>query len=501
MQSNANHIIHKQTLDIRFSDFDSAQKWIASTQVKTTEAVRRSIEHCLEDYDYTNEYLTIERLELNLGVFGTDELLSKMPEKLYSELQKILNSYHGEMNHFEDAEIIEETSPGNFSVPQVPKRKSNAVVKNSEVDAFLFFLQHSYLPWWYSNEPVWDPEWVRKLSEENWKELRNFLTAYFKKDVYYENALIRLISQFNDTFLANLLSGLQLKEPVEQAWTWLEHFYITMQKTETDFHYEGSLLPLSVLRLHFWKKWIEYALDRSAIPGLITLLAPIKQPSLVISFLLGVVKRNEWMNSVPEFWRGELTSFKPVELINHTEREKFKETEKAKPVTEDDFILIPDAGLVLLHAFLPRLLEYCGWLRENEFVNDEAKNRAVYALHYLAAGDEEAPEYVLMLPKLLCGISLESTLESALPLTDAEKAACDEMLTQVLAHWKVLRNTSLTGLREAFLWRQGKLFSTGEGWRLEVQRKTEDILMNRLPWGFSMIKFPWMPWLLSVSWE
>ena len=155
----------------------------------------------------------------------------------------------------------------------------------------------------------------------------------------------------------------------------------------------------------------------------------------------------------------------------------------------------------MLHPFLPRLFEHCHWLDENEFVNDEARNRAVYLLHYLAAGNEDAPEYVLMLPKLLCGIPTEWPLEPALPLTDAEKACCDEMLIQVIAHWTALRNTSPAGLREAFLWRQAKLFSKGEEWRIEVHRKTADILLNHLPWGFSMIKFSWMPRLLSVSWE
>jgi hypothetical protein len=134
-------------------------------------------------------------------------------------------------------------------------------------------------------------------------------------------------------------------------------------------------------------------------------------------------------------------------------------------------------------------------------LNDEARNRAVHALHYLGAGHEEAPEYVLMLSKLLCGIPIEWPLEPGLPLSDEERAACDELLVQVIGHWSALRNTSSAALREAFLRREGKLFLTDDGWRLEVQRRTEDILLSRLPWGFPMIKFSWMPRLLSVTWE
>lgn len=552
MKSKANHIIHKQTLEIRFRDFITAHKWDAANQAKTTEAVRKSIEQCFEAYDSAKDYLTIDRLELDLGAFSTDQLLSKMPEKLYRELQKILSSYHMEPHGFEEAEIIEDVSSINIW-PGADKNIVSPLVKNSEVGAFIFFLQNGYLPWWYSKLPAWDPDWVKKLTGENLQELRNFLTAYEENVVYYERALYRLISQFSDRFLANLLNRLQLKEPVEKAWGWLLQFYNSMQNAETDVHYAASLPTLSVLRKHFWKKWIEYASGKSAIPGLISLLTPAKQPSLITNLFIGVVKNNELMDSIPGFWRNELISFIDVvrnskqgsginpetnnnaesvkfnepekvipgdedsfiqveyngrpgselndQLNKYTETDKSNETEKANSIAKDDFIITPGAGLVLLHPFLKPLFENCHWLDENKFVNDKARNRAVYILHYLAAGNEDAPEYVLMLPKLLCGIQPEWPLEKDLPLTDVEKAACDELLIQVIAHWKSLRNTSPAGLREAFLWRQGKIFSTDEGWRLEVHRKTEDILLNQLPWGFSMIKFSWMPWLLSVSWE
>jgi hypothetical protein len=426
-KSTANHIIHKQTLDIQFRDFTTLHSWTAANQAKTAEAVRRSIEQCLKNYDAVHEYLTIETLELDLGVFSADQLSNKMPEKLSQQLQKILSTQHVGRNNTEDA------------AGRMP------LVKNSEVAAFLFFLQHGHLPWWYPNEPVWDEAWLQKLTRENWQELQHFLTAHQENEVQYENTLSRLIAQFNDGFLASLLNGLQGKEPVEEAGEWLPRFYDAAGN-------ENTLPSFSELRRHFWNRWIGYAAGRSAIPGLAPLLKQEDESSV------------------------------------------------SSHIPQADFILIPGAGLVLLHPFLPRLFEHCNWLNENEFVNDEVRNRAVYILHYLATGDEEAPEYVLMLPKLLCGIPLESPLEPAAPLTDQEKAACDDMLRQVITHWKALGNTSPAGLREAFLQRQGKLFSTDDGWRLEVQRKTEDILLNRLPWGFSVIKFSWTPRLLFVSW-
>jgi hypothetical protein len=237
----------------------------------------------------------------------------------------------------------------------------------------------------------------------------------------------------------------------------------------------------------------------------------VKEPLLITELLSEMKGNSEWINSVPEFWRSELIGLTQGEyvpevnvsneLTSNAKREKFKKPDNSSHGDKEDFILIPDAGLVLLHPFLPRFFEYCAWMKGNDFLNDEARYRAVNALHYLSAGDEEVPEYVLMLPKLLCGLSLEWPLEMVSPLTDEERAACEELLVQVIGHWSVLRNSSPVALRQTFLRRQGKLFLTDKGCRLEVQRKTEDILVDRLPWGFSMIKYSWMSQILSVSWE
>src|SRR5688572_11875896 len=281
VKSTANHRIHRQTIDIRFPDYTTAHKWDPTDQAKIAEGVRKSIERCFEDYDSTKEYLTIDRLEFDLGAFSADQLLDKMPEKFRQELEKILSSYRVNLDG---------------SVPGPDKTPASPIVKNSEATAFLFFLQQGYLPWWYSNEPAWDPEWLQKLTRENWLELRNFLRAHQEDEVYYEPALLRLIYQFSDGFLASLLNGFQLKEPVEKAWIWLTRVYETLQKVEsTSFRNENTIKSFSGLRRLFWTKWISHAVGRSAIPELATLLGLVKQPSLITYFLSGIIENNEWM--------------------------------------------------------------------------------------------------------------------------------------------------------------------------------------------------------------
>ncbi|WP_373396428.1 contractile injection system tape measure protein [Algoriphagus halophilus] len=64
-----------------------------------------------------------------------------------------------------------------------------------------------------------------------------------------------------------------------------------------------------------------------------------------------------------------------------------------------------------------------------------------------------------------------------------------------------MKNTSVDGLRETFLQRDGKISRVENGWKLKVERKTVDIQMNKLPWGIGMIKLPWMNEMMFVDWD
>jgi hypothetical protein len=125
---------------------------------------------------------------------------------------------------------------------------------------------------------------------------------------------------------------------------------------------------------------------------------------------------------------------------------------------------------------------------------------AVNVLNYLTTRETEAPEYRLMLPKLLCGMSWKERLDAIEPLDEIVKAGCEELLEGVVRHWTALRNTSNDGLREAFLQRSGRIEFRNDGWQLIVEQKAQDVLINRLPWGISIIKYPWMTGMLSVVW-
>jgi hypothetical protein len=161
-------------------------------------------------------------------------------------------------------------------------------------------------------------------------------------------------------------------------------------------------------------------------------------------------------------------------------------------------IFVNDAGLVLLHPFLGRLFIGLGLAEGDRLLQPE---RALQLLHFLCSGKEPAPEYELMLPKILCNVALTQPPATAIVLTLAEKEEAAALLGAVIGHWEVLRNTGADALRAMFLLRHGKLSERDGDWLLQVETDTVDILLGQLPWGISTVKLAWMDRILWVEWH
>lgn len=162
-------------------------------------------------------------------------------------------------------------------------------------------------------------------------------------------------------------------------------------------------------------------------------------------------------------------------------------------------IYIENAGLVILHPFLPQLFTAAGISANAELLKPQ---RALCLLHFLATGRTTAPEYELALPKILCNIPLTTPVESDVALTDSEQKEAYALLEAVIRHWEVLRNTSPDSLRGTFLLRHGKVSLRDDGdWLLQVEAQSFDILLDQLPWGISLVKLPWMERMLWVEWH
>jgi hypothetical protein len=162
-------------------------------------------------------------------------------------------------------------------------------------------------------------------------------------------------------------------------------------------------------------------------------------------------------------------------------------------------LLVDNAGVVLLHPFLPRLFEGLGVSTGDELVDP---GRALCLLHHLATGELTAPEHQLTLAKVLCGVALDDPVEADVGLTDAETAEAIAVLDAAIGHWGALGRSAPDALRGEFLMRHGMLAVDADGgWLLRVEARTVDVLLDQLPWSLALVKLPWIDRLLRVEWR
>jgi Contractile injection system tape measure protein len=164
-------------------------------------------------------------------------------------------------------------------------------------------------------------------------------------------------------------------------------------------------------------------------------------------------------------------------------------------------IPVINAGLVLLNPFLPELFKRRGLMEGDQFKDAQSQSKAIQLLEYAVREETSFEEHLLPLNKILCGRVLSDSLENDIELNDADKQEVDSMLNAVIDHWRVLGNTSVQGLRETFLERLGILSFKENQWQLKVEGQSVDILLDQLPWSISLIKYPWMPHLITVGWR
>jgi hypothetical protein len=234
-----------------------------------------------------------------------------------------------------------------------------------------------------------------------------------------------------------------------------------------------------------WNAAFLYAGQRTAPIAWLQKIAAALQPALPARAY------TRWLRQVSDTWP-DITPSQRAPANSYEDQQQHSDTEAE--------VYIENAGLVLVHPFLPSLFESLHLLDPTgQLAQPE---RALLVLHYLATGRTRAEEHELTLPKILCGLSQAAPVDVRQVMSKAEKAKADKLLLAIISYWEALRNTTPDGLRGNFLYRTGKLSRREDNaWRLLVERKTHDILLNQLPWGIGMIKLPWMTGILQVDWN
>ena len=181
-------------------------------------------------------------------------------------------------------------------------------------------------------------------------------------------------------------------------------------------------------------------------------------------------------------------------------RESEFDTQKnRKPVQEDFYVT--NAGLIILWPFLPKFFRSLELIIDNRFIDVKAQTKAIHILQYLAAGKQNTFEYVMVLNKILCGYEVHKPIRSKLKFSKNDMDKADEFLESVIKQWEALKNTSPGGFRNSFLQRSARLKEFPDKWELQVETKAFDMLLDKLPWGISVIRLPWMEKPVYTNWR
>jgi len=167
-----------------------------------------------------------------------------------------------------------------------------------------------------------------------------------------------------------------------------------------------------------------------------------------------------------------------------------KEDEKKNP-------FITNAGMSLLFPFLPEVFKQLKFSKNNKLTQPD---RALHFLGFVERGEEQFAPHQNLIYKIVCGLPENHFTSGEIFLSKKEKDEANKLLTSVIEHWGVLKNTTPNGLRNAFLIREGKLVNKGFDYHLKVEQKTQDVLLSKIPWGFGVIRLPWMTNFLHVDW-
>ncbi len=174
-----------------------------------------------------------------------------------------------------------------------------------------------------------------------------------------------------------------------------------------------------------------------------------------------------------------------------------------------------DAGLVLLWPYLAGFFKKNNLLtaveddaegeteadkqEELQFKDQAAQLKAHALLVYIL--DAKQTEQVYTVANLLVGLEADTYIEDAVELSEQEQTNAKQLLSAVINNWPALKSMPINSFRELFLLRTAQYSCSEQGCIIEIESKTLDILLTKLPWGLGYISLPWQGKnLIQVKW-
>ncbi len=485
--TNGNHSIQR----IHFKlDFASEKKAFHSQEAYLRYFKKYglpALEALFDKYEQPDTLLRIDKLQLDLG-----DLPTKASEKVL--LEKLLTQIESKLILFSTAN----TSIGE-KVEKIP-------IPVSKRQALAQFLRSGVLNW-KANDFDFQKE-VEQLWEHSPEAFFETLEKTYRESG--DVVLLRLSRQFDDSLLVRILEkglGRKRSDSFLKFWSKLRQ----LKPGAIDFE---QVFWISILAISLTKP----AENQSIIRQFFQKFSRQLKPALISNFpeLEKSIPKN-WLGDSKEFLqkggtdRGKILNGQSNTPLgaddsenNKVEPFQISSSDKANSfASESSSFYCSNAGVVILSPFLKSFFSEFDLLADTgkQFKDEKAQCKAVYLLYYLATGEWTPPEFNLTLDKLICGLPPDFPIPRNFELKEKEKAESRQLLKAVVKHWGALGNSSPDALRETFLQRDGKLVFDKTHWVLKIERKTLDVLLDKLPWNCSRIKLPWMKQYIRTEWN
>ncbi|MBO9618710.1 MAG: hypothetical protein J7539_06685 [Niabella sp.] len=454
------HLINRLQFELTCAEealaLDFRQHFSAVYQQAVTDALEAACDALVGD----GEWLRIDKLEIDLGAFSQNSFKRDLETVLRPAFEKELRE----------------------QIARLPAAGQPNSGLTAQLELWAYFFNNGTLPWWGQSDEIDISSITKELAAQQPGQLQQIIYDRSDKQQFWQRMAFQLSVGARAVVIA-LVEELQKIRSVFNKWLQLLNppGLEQMQNTADllvlrcayDFFRDsnGSVLLCS----------FESALAEMQSPGIIPL------PDAITA------QRSDYL----KIYNNEI----PVTAIQQYRDLSLRETRPVPaPVNAAMQYLVRHAGIVLLAPFLNPFFSNLQLLEAGQWKAKTMQYRAVHLLRYLSTGQQQVPEYELALEKIICGLAIEEPLPLEMELTAAESTEVEALLSSVISHWAALKNTSVQGLRESFLKRDGIIAEKDTGWLLRVERKTVDVLTDLIPWGYSTLVFPWNEHIIHVEW-
>lgn len=456
--------------------------------------------------------IRIDKLEIELPKMNLENWKEKFSTLLVQEIKREIE--------LQLPEIIAEENEKQQTIGR--STSESAINRETNIiEAFLFFCQKGYFPWWFQSKTF--ASFEKEILNTKIHILENSVNRIVSKSSHLE----RLVKQFSDGFFVAYFKKQQKGETAILERKFWEN--ILLQTKSIKLH-EIRIKEI-VLKSILFSRFIsniggneKKTIDKIFIEKIIQFIqieTKQNKTDIALEFfkIIAKDKKPETENTIKvlkEFIQKESDKINfenDFMLPDHKAKIEdafitpFSELEKEKTVEDGneldlskDIHYIKNAGIVIVWPFLTRFFESLNLAKGTSFNNEESKIKAILILQYLADGKTHWNEHELFINKIICGYPLSKTIPTDLELTEEIKEQSELLFGSIIEYWDKLKNTSAAGVQSGFIQREGKLEMSDNHWKLTVKRETLDILLDHIPWSFRSVKLPWMKKMIRVDW-